>query len=160
MPVLSNAKQEKFAQELAKGTSATEAYVIAGYKDNDGNAATLKGKQRIADRVAEILGKASKRAELTVASVIESLLRIASTAEALGEASGLSVARAAVMDAAKVGGLIIDRKEVGLPGEFDDLDAGQRQSAIAALNEAIASHAKQVDGPGPEGPVKPISSLH
>lgn len=76
MPVLKNPKHERFAQELAKGKTATEAYVLAGYKPNDGNAATLKGKQRISDRVAEILGRAAERAEITVADVVSELAKI------------------------------------------------------------------------------------
>ena len=57
MPVLPNAKHELFAQELANGKTATEAYVAAGYKANRGNAATLKQDQSISNRVAEILAE-------------------------------------------------------------------------------------------------------
>lgn len=32
MPVLHNARHEKFAQALAKGMTATDAYTEAGYK--------------------------------------------------------------------------------------------------------------------------------
>jgi phage terminase small subunit len=109
MPALENAKHERFAQALAKGKSATEAYVLAGYKDNDGNAATLKGNQRVADRVAEILERAATRVEVTVASITESLLRIAKKGEALEESAGLQVARASYMDAAKLNGLVVDQ---------------------------------------------------
>jgi phage terminase small subunit len=34
MPVLSNPKHERFAQELAKGKTADEAYQLAGCKPN------------------------------------------------------------------------------------------------------------------------------
>ena len=77
MPILKNPRHERFAQELAKGKTATEAYVLAGYKANDGNAATLKGNQRILDRLAEIAGKAADRAEITIARVLEEMGRIA-----------------------------------------------------------------------------------
>jgi phage terminase small subunit len=43
MPILSNSRQEKFAQALAEGKSATEAYELAGYTPDDGNAARMKG---------------------------------------------------------------------------------------------------------------------
>ena len=56
-------------------------------------------------------GKAAVRAEISIASITESLLRIAKKAEQLRDASGLSVARNAWMDAAKVNGLIIDKAE-------------------------------------------------
>ncbi len=42
MPILKNARQEKFAQNVAKGMTATEAYVKAGYKST-GHAAEANG---------------------------------------------------------------------------------------------------------------------
>jgi phage terminase small subunit len=35
VPVLSNPKHERFAQELAKGSSASAAYVVAGYSKSE-----------------------------------------------------------------------------------------------------------------------------
>lgn len=55
MPPLNNAKHELFCQHLAKGKTADEAYQLAGFKANRGNAATLKQKQSISNRVSEIL---------------------------------------------------------------------------------------------------------
>jgi len=111
MPALENARHEHFAQELAKGKTATEAYVLAGYKSNDGNAATLKGNQRVAQRVAEIQERAAARTEVTIASITDRLLSIATKGEKSEEAQMLSVARAALMDAAKLNGLIVDKSE-------------------------------------------------
>jgi len=71
MPALENPKHERFAQELAKGKTADEAYVLAGYKENRGNAATLKANQSISDRVAEIVERASVRVEITLAKLME-----------------------------------------------------------------------------------------
>jgi hypothetical protein len=109
MPILSNSKWELFAQELAKGKSAAEAYELAGYKPNDGNCIRLKGNERVMARVAELMERAAIRTEISIAGVTESLLRIAEKAEKLGEASGLNVAKSAWMDAAKVNGLIVER---------------------------------------------------
>lgn len=111
MPVLDNAKHERFAQELAKGKTATEAYVEAGYKLNDGNAATLKGNQRISDRIAELLDRAATRTEITVANITDRLLAIAAKGETSSDAPMLAVARASLMDAAKLNGLIVDKSE-------------------------------------------------
>lgn len=111
MPVLSNSKWELFAQALAKGKSAAESYELAGYKFNDGNCIRLKGNERVIARVSELMNRAAVRTEISIASVTESLLRIAEKAEQLGEASGLNVAKSAWMDAAKVNGLIVDRSE-------------------------------------------------
>jgi phage terminase small subunit len=76
LPALSNPKHERFAQELAKGKTADEAYQEAGYKANRGNAATLKAKQNIQDRVTEILNRAATRVEITQARVLEELAKI------------------------------------------------------------------------------------
>ena len=126
MPILSNARRERFAQEIAKGKTITEAYVVAGYRDNDGNASKMANHPEIIDRVKEIIGKAAIRAEISVARFTEDLLRYASKAEKMANdqdiPTGLAVARACVMDAAKLNGLVIDRKELGAPGEFADID--------------------------------------
>lgn len=109
MPVLSNPKHERYAQELAKGKSQVEAYELAGYKPNDGHAARLAGNGRVAARVSELMERAATKTVISITSVTESLLRIAEKAENLGEAAALSVAKGAWMDAAKVNGLIIDK---------------------------------------------------
>lgn len=55
MPVLPNARHERFAQALSSGMSASEAYKEAGYKADDANAARLTRNDQIRDRVAELL---------------------------------------------------------------------------------------------------------
>lgn len=111
MASLSNAKHERFAQALAKGETADAAYVSAGYKPNRGNAATLKANQSVEGRVAELLDKAATRTEITVASITDRLLAIAKKAEGKDDAPMLSVARASLMDAAKLNGLVVDKGE-------------------------------------------------
>lgn len=76
MPVLTNARWERFAQELAKGKTADEAYQRAGFKANRGNATRLKANESVAARVDEILGKVAERAEITQADVLRELGRI------------------------------------------------------------------------------------
>ncbi len=108
MGVLSNPKHERFAQELCKGASQVEAYERAGYKPNDGHAARLAGNGRIKDRVAELQEKASHRTEISVAKLTEDLLRLAKNGELFNTESGTQAARACLMDAAKLNGLIVD----------------------------------------------------
>jgi len=55
MTALTNPRHERFAQELAKGKTASEAYVTAGYKESRANASTLRQNQNILDRVSELL---------------------------------------------------------------------------------------------------------
>lgn len=111
MPALQNAKHERFAQELAKGKSADYAYAEAGYKPDRGNAARLTTNDSIRARVAEITERAAVRTELTVASATATLLRLAAKGEALGDAAGISAARASVMDACKLNGLVVEKTE-------------------------------------------------
>lgn len=54
MPVLDNPRHEAFAQALAKGNSASEAYVLAGYSRNEGNAGRLNRNEQVQRRVAEL----------------------------------------------------------------------------------------------------------
>ena len=82
MPILPNPRHEKFAQALAKGKTADEAYQEAGYKPNRGNAATLKANQSISDRVAELQAGAAAKAEWTAADRLAALKRISDAAEA------------------------------------------------------------------------------
>ena len=121
MSALANARHERFAQELAKGVAASQAYTAAGYKPNDGNAIRMKGNERIAARVAEIQERGAIRAELTVASLTEDLRRIRQMAEKNSDAASLSVARQATMDMGKLNGLVIDRAKVeNVPADVSD----------------------------------------
>lgn len=57
MAALSNPKHERFAQEIAAGKSAAEAYGIAGFKPNRHNAAALARQQHVITRRDEILAR-------------------------------------------------------------------------------------------------------
>lgn len=124
MPVLPNAKHERFAQEIAKGKSATEAYVAAGYAENRSHASRLVSKGNVADRVAELQTKGAERAELTVESLIDELEEARALALELKQPAAMV---AASMGKGKVAGLIIDKAEKGKPGDFD---FGERVNAI------------------------------
>lgn len=113
MPALENPKHERFAQELAKGKTADEAYAEAGYKPDRGNASRLTANDNVKTRVAEIQERAAVRTEITVADITKRLLAIATKAEGKDEAPMLSVARASLMDAAKLNDLVVDRQALG-----------------------------------------------
>ena len=76
MPALSNSRHELFAQGLADGKTADEAYVAAGFKPSRGNASRLKANDSVAARVDEILTASAARVEITKARVLEELGRI------------------------------------------------------------------------------------
>ena len=166
MGLLDNPRHEKFAQELAKGKSATEAYKQAGYSGSPDalrkNASRLMTNDDIQARVAELQERAAVRTEITIASVTNNLVRLAQKAEATDAVAGFNVARAAWMDAAKLNGLVVEKREVRTEA-LEDLNADQRDAlreVIEALNTAEASN---TGGPGPAGqpgPIKPLSPLH
>jgi hypothetical protein len=54
LPALKSPRHEAFAQALARGMSASAAYVEAGYKANRHNAAALAREEHIRTRVAEL----------------------------------------------------------------------------------------------------------
>lgn len=112
MPALANAKHERFAQLLAKGKTATEAYTEAGYAGDRTAASRLSTNVNIQTRLAELLERAAARTEITVASITERLLKIATKGEASADAPLLAVARASLMDAAKLNGLVVDKSAV------------------------------------------------
>lgn len=109
---LANERYERIAQEIAKGAGDFEAYRIAGYKGGRPAASAIANRPEVRARVTELLQRAATRTELTVASITERLVGIADKAEAVAlGAAGLSVARAALMDAAKLNGLVVDTIE-------------------------------------------------
>lgn len=107
MPVLPNPRHESFAQALAKGKTADEAYALAGFKPNRGNAATLKAKQSILDRVAELQQKGAKKVEVTLESLAAELDEARDVAK--GEKQSSAMVQA-TMGKAKLFGLVIDKK--------------------------------------------------
>ncbi len=51
MGILPNARHERFAQNVVKGMSATEAYEKAGYKPNDGSEHHSPGRKLLQPRL-------------------------------------------------------------------------------------------------------------
>jgi phage terminase small subunit len=125
----STARHEKFAQELAKGAAQIEAYEAAGYKPDRGAATRLSAKVSVSARVEELKERAAERCVVTVEGITQRLLNIAKKGEDAKDAPLLSVARASLMDAAKLNGLVIDRSKVGFDFSGlseEDLDALER----------------------------------
>lgn len=144
MPILENQRYELFAQELAKGKSATEAYVLAGYKPSRKNASRLRTKEDIAARVAELQTVAARSAEITIESICRELDEANTVAKERGQASAMVSASAL---RAKLAGLMVERVEVGSPGSFDDCESVEDVKATAAdtvLGDLIESF-KPVD---------------
>lgn len=153
MSSLLNPKHEMFAQGLARGQSAVEAYIAAGFKPNSGNACTLKAKESIIKRVSAILSDREKIQELATQRAVTELAidkkwvltRLVTNVERAmqnepvldseGKPTGDyryegSVANRALELVGKELGMFIDRHEVGRPGEFEDMTPAQLRSFI------------------------------
>lgn len=145
MPILTNPKHEVFAQEVARGKSASEAYRTAAGTNNRRYASELGQRPDIQGRVAELLAAreeviseaaavAIQETALTkewIIGMLKQNVERAMTVEAVRDAEGQptgeykyngAVANRALELLGKERGMFIDRSEVGLPGEFERLD--------------------------------------
>ncbi|MER9580480.1 hypothetical protein [Mesorhizobium sp. M0276] len=107
--MLQNTRHECYARHRAKGKSIDEAYALAGYRPNRGNAARLNANESIKVRVAELQGEAAERAIVTIESIARQLDDDRQLARELGQAAA---AVNATMSKAKIYGLVTDRHEV------------------------------------------------
>lgn len=168
MPTLSNAKHERFAQGIAAGKTADQAYVDAGYEEHRGNACTLRAKQHIKDRIAELLTpsaeriseeivEGAERVKLTKQWVLDRLIENASRAmQAVPVMSkdgptgeykyDGSVANRSLELLGKELGMFVDRKESGAPGDFANIDnAADLRRAIAERLGLAGNSNEEVD---------------
>jgi len=118
MPVLSNARHERFAQFLAQGKTATKAYELAGYKPNRWNAAFLARQDKIRERLTQINTELAKVTRITVEMLIAQNDEIRRRAM---ESRRYSAAIAAIREMGVLSGVRIERREAGGPGEFDHM---------------------------------------
>jgi len=108
VPALDNPRHERFAQELAKGKTAADAYVSAGYQESRSAASRLSTNVNIVARVAEIQDRSAIRTEITLQSLMEEAGEIQRAAMASNQHSA---AVAALTAKAKLAGLWIERSE-------------------------------------------------
>jgi hypothetical protein len=160
MPAIPNARHELFAQNIVKGMTSRDAYRAAGFKSDsdaatDASASRLLSSAKVSERIMELQAKAADETVLTKAWVIERLIRNverAMTAEPVLDREGKptgeytyqgSVANRALELLGKEQGMFVDRKEVGKPGQFENLDNKQ-------LDEAIARETRELMALDPE----------
>jgi phage terminase small subunit len=173
MAVLKNAKHEIFAQQVASGKTAAEAYRIAGYDAESDNsvyaaASRLLSSDKIAERVEELKSRAANDIVLTRQWVLERLMRNARIA--MGEEkikvsvkdkeTGLPTevetikydAAAATRALELLGkvdqiGLFVERSETGKPGEFANMNYDELleslQADVAEYGEALLLEGKK-----------------
>lgn len=136
MPVLKNARHEKFAQALAKGMTATDAYTAAGYKGDRTAASRLSTNVNVSQRVAEIQGRVAEKAEWTAA---ERLLALKTIFDKVAK-DDPRVAISAIAEANKMQGSYAPAKREitganGGPIEYANLSEEEIDARIAALAE-------------------------
>lgn len=152
MGMLKNNRHELFAQALAQGKTADEAYAEAGYVKNRCNASRLKTTENITKRLAELQGRATKGVVLTKQWILERLIANAERAmqaepvlDREGHETGEytyqgNVANRALELLGKEMSMFVDRKEVGMPGEFkaiEAMDADELRSFLRNEAEAL-----------------------
>lgn len=77
MPLLRDARRERFAQFVASGVPYTKAYVQAGYKANEKSAHRCRHRADVSGRIDEIMGAAAAKNDVTVERVVGELAKIA-----------------------------------------------------------------------------------
>lgn len=167
MATLSNARHERFAQEVANGQSGTQAYLTAGYPTNAKaagvSASRLLENPKVKDRIAEILTEresirqrevteAVKAASLSKQWVLERLMENADRAlqrqpvlddegAPIGEYTyNGSVANRALELLGKEVGMFIDRKDVSI-----DDKRQPRELSSADLDERIDAALQRIE---------------
>lgn len=139
MPILSNPRHERFAQELAKGKTASEAYVDAGYKENRHNAAALAREQHIATRLQELQSRVASRVEVT----LESLLREAEEVRVAAMSAGqFAPAVAAIKEKGVLSGLRVEKRENTNKQALDRLTDEELEAIAAGRSEDTAASAR------------------
>jgi hypothetical protein len=108
MPALENPRHEKFAQALAKGMSAADAYTDAGYKGDRTAASRLSTNVNVQARVAELQERAAVSVSLSREWVLEQLVDNASRAKQNGD---WAPANRALELLGKELGMFVDRSE-------------------------------------------------
>jgi phage terminase small subunit len=127
---LKNPRHERFAQLLASGKNATDAYELAGYSRDAGNSSHLAKTEEITSRVHELTTEAfqqerrataiaTERAAITKQSLIEMARDTYMAARKDGQNAA---AMAAVKEIGVLTGIRIERSERGAPGEFEWLE--------------------------------------
>ena len=145
MPVLRNQRREIFAQEIAKGKTATQAMRAANYSDPR-NSTRLTKNDEIRGRIDELKERGAARAEVSVASLLAELETARLLALKLGQASA---AWQAAMAKAKLLGLIIDRREIDNVGKFDSWTDEQLVKEATRLARSLGiAGPRLVEDPG------------
>lgn len=125
MPALANPRHERFAQETAKGLSASDACRAVGIDPR--NSTRLTKNDEIAARVAELKERSASNVMLTREWVLEQLIENATKAK---EAGDFSPSNQALSLLGKEIGMFVDRSEnVNINHDVSDRPATEEEWA-------------------------------
>ncbi len=133
MPVLKNARHERFAQALARGATATDAYAEAGYKGDRTAASRLSTNVNINRRVEEIKSRVAEKAEWTAADRLRALKNIFDASEKDDRRTAIS----AIAEANRMQGSYAPDKH-----EHSGPDGGPIQTETRTWREVLRSEVK------------------
>ena len=144
MNMLPNPRHEKFARLVwlgdAKGYRRSLAYQAAGYRAKldlsapekshpaDAAAHRLFKNVQVKRRIEELATMAAKRHEITQDTLLEELEQARQSAL---ENKQAGAAVQASMGKAKLCGMIVERKETGKPGDFDNMTIEELHAFIS-----------------------------
>lgn len=157
---LKNPKHELFAQYRSEGKTADEAYVLAGYKANRGNAARLNANEGVLLRVRALTDRRARMADVTVEALTKRYNDAIDKADTRGSDAAIM---AGLNNLAKLHGLIIDKARVEqgrLDGMSDDAIADDIESRLARIAEGRVEGAGEAgSGTGEKAEPKPDREL-
>jgi len=154
MPVLSDSRHEQFAQYVASGLPASQAYVKAGYSENGArqSASRLLQNAAVQARVTEILQEISSRLEQSSIRDLES--RLKAYQDRWMRMQLLMAARAA-------GGLNLPGAETGLldsAGEFDGKLMRELRQLELQVAKEMGQYAERVEHSGSVGLIERLNA--
>lgn len=143
MAALQNIRHERFARYYLKTGVAAQAYRAAGYTANtraclDAAASRLLRHVRVKARIGELRRQMSYKTKISLESLLQDLSDDRTLARSLGMPSA---AIQATITAAKLVGLMVERKESGAPGDFAGMQTAEEIVAKvrAELGDAQAA---------------------
>jgi hypothetical protein len=126
MAPLKNQRHELFVRNLIEGAqrgwSATDAYIKAGYKGEEGVAracaSRLLTNENVRRRLAELTAPATRKTQITAEALLTKLEANIVAADAKGQHGAVN---GSIGLMAQLRGLLINRTEIGGAGEFSAL---------------------------------------
>jgi phage terminase small subunit len=130
MPILTNARHERFAQSVAFGIPSHAAYIEAGYREHHDNPYRLRENEGVKARIMEIQADTAKRVNLSRADLLQMMIEDRELARSQGQSA--AAIRASELLGRELAGLYIEKRQV-------DINDGLRGLSERELEERLAT---------------------